>query len=307
MDPSRLVHKGEFIRCGAAPAEDRCLPQPPSAFLLSPHRSLEPAGAAICWHIRLRARPWLRLQLGLSPHIPPEGPSPHHTGPRGTPWVPPLSGLPRAEAAGCWVPPLTILCFCQDSSEAADGAGPWDEEVTKWWGEWSSWSTCSRSCGGGVMSRERHCLRQRYVCPHSTPWPALKGHRGAPTHVLGFRASERKAGGQPAGCGRLEDDRVVGDQLYSSSSVLHKPCFSTAALSNLTLTRSQFLCVGFWPLFPDTFWGLGWQQPAQPCLSNFPFSLPAELARFCSPCHLSGCHLTASPFVPCSCYSPGTD
>uniref|UniRef100_G1MV08 PLAC domain-containing protein n=1 Tax=Meleagris gallopavo TaxID=9103 RepID=G1MV08_MELGA len=47
--------------------------------------------------------------------------------------------------------------------EAADGTGPWDEEVTKWWGEWSSWSTCSRSCGGGVMSRERHCLRQRWV------------------------------------------------------------------------------------------------------------------------------------------------
>uniref|UniRef100_A0A8C0VJ02 ADAMTS-like protein 2 n=1 Tax=Cyanistes caeruleus TaxID=156563 RepID=A0A8C0VJ02_CYACU len=55
-----------------------------------------------------------------------------------------------------------MLCFCQDSSEAADGAGVWDEEVTKWWGEWSSWSTCSRSCGGGVMSRERHCLRQSF-------------------------------------------------------------------------------------------------------------------------------------------------
>uniref|UniRef100_A0A8C3RJ04 PLAC domain-containing protein n=1 Tax=Cyanoderma ruficeps TaxID=181631 RepID=A0A8C3RJ04_9PASS len=51
------------------------------------------------------------------------------------------------------------------SSEAADGAGAWDEEVTKWWGEWSSWSTCSRSCGGGVMSRERHCLRQRLQMP----------------------------------------------------------------------------------------------------------------------------------------------
>ncbi|XP_010084653.1 PREDICTED: ADAMTS-like protein 2, partial [Pterocles gutturalis] len=55
-----------------------------------------------------------------------------------------------------------------DSSEAADGAGPWDEEVTKWWGEWSSWSTCSRSCGGGVMSRERHCLRQRLQMPQGT-------------------------------------------------------------------------------------------------------------------------------------------
>ncbi|NXA73372.1 ATL2 protein, partial [Thryothorus ludovicianus] len=34
-----------------------------------------------------------------------------------------------------------------------------------WWGEWSSWSTCSRSCGGGVMSRERHCLQQRLQMP----------------------------------------------------------------------------------------------------------------------------------------------
>uniref|UniRef100_A0A663M071 PLAC domain-containing protein n=1 Tax=Athene cunicularia TaxID=194338 RepID=A0A663M071_ATHCN len=48
---------------------------------------------------------------------------------------------------------------------SADGAGPWDEEVTKWWGEWSSWSTCSRSCGRGVMSRERHCLQQRLQMP----------------------------------------------------------------------------------------------------------------------------------------------
>ncbi|XP_010132266.1 PREDICTED: ADAMTS-like protein 2, partial [Buceros rhinoceros silvestris] len=56
-----------------------------------------------------------------------------------------------------------------DSSEAAEGAGSWDEEeVTKWWGEWSSWSTCSRSCGGGVMSRERHCLRQRLQTPQGT-------------------------------------------------------------------------------------------------------------------------------------------
>ncbi|XP_047444458.1 ADAMTS-like protein 2 isoform X2 [Mugil cephalus] len=35
------------------------------------------------------------------------------------------------------------------------------DEVFQWWGEWSSWSSCSRSCGGGVRSQERHCLIQR--------------------------------------------------------------------------------------------------------------------------------------------------
>ncbi|XP_029931185.1 ADAMTS-like protein 2 isoform X2 [Myripristis murdjan] len=35
------------------------------------------------------------------------------------------------------------------------------EEVFQWWGEWSNWSSCSRSCGGGVRSQERHCLIQR--------------------------------------------------------------------------------------------------------------------------------------------------
>ncbi|TRY95843.1 hypothetical protein DNTS_021380, partial [Danionella cerebrum] len=35
------------------------------------------------------------------------------------------------------------------------------EVITHWWGEWTKWTACTRTCGGGVMSQERHCLKQR--------------------------------------------------------------------------------------------------------------------------------------------------
>ncbi|XP_035591104.1 ADAMTS-like protein 2 [Oncorhynchus keta] len=35
------------------------------------------------------------------------------------------------------------------------------ESTTYWWGEWAKWTACTRTCGGGVMSQERHCLKQR--------------------------------------------------------------------------------------------------------------------------------------------------
>uniref|UniRef100_A0A672Z045 ADAMTS-like 2 n=1 Tax=Sphaeramia orbicularis TaxID=375764 RepID=A0A672Z045_9TELE len=35
------------------------------------------------------------------------------------------------------------------------------EVTTYWWGEWAKWTACTRTCGGGVQSQERHCLKQR--------------------------------------------------------------------------------------------------------------------------------------------------
>uniref|UniRef100_A0A671PI59 ADAMTS-like protein 2 n=1 Tax=Sinocyclocheilus anshuiensis TaxID=1608454 RepID=A0A671PI59_9TELE len=55
------------------------------------------------------------------------------------------------------------ICLCQDSSEGREDFQRQPDEVAQWWGEWSSWSTCSRTCGGGVRSQERHCLQQRYA------------------------------------------------------------------------------------------------------------------------------------------------
>ncbi|MFT7813519.1 ADAMTS-like protein 2 [Arapaima gigas] len=41
-----------------------------------------------------------------------------------------------------------------------------DSEVTMyWWGEWAKWTACTRTCGGGVMFQERHCLKQRKKAP----------------------------------------------------------------------------------------------------------------------------------------------
>lgn len=32
------------------------------------------------------------------------------------------------------------------------------QRAKPWWGTWSSWSSCSRTCGKGVQFETRHCL-----------------------------------------------------------------------------------------------------------------------------------------------------
>ncbi|XP_053324691.1 ADAMTS-like protein 2 [Spea bombifrons] len=74
------------------------------------------------------------------------------------------------------LPLLFLLSLHPGStSRIKDSSEVWEEDVTEWWGEWSSWSTCTRTCGGGVMSRERHCLRQRLQSFQGTDSNVCKG------------------------------------------------------------------------------------------------------------------------------------
>ncbi|XP_068594661.1 ADAMTS-like protein 2 [Brachionichthys hirsutus] len=49
----------------------------------------------------------------------------------------------------------------QEESVASNSLEEELEVITHWWGEWAKWTACTRTCGGGVMSQERHCLKQR--------------------------------------------------------------------------------------------------------------------------------------------------
>ncbi|XP_078282076.1 ADAMTS-like protein 2 [Rhinoraja longicauda] len=34
------------------------------------------------------------------------------------------------------------------------------DNTAYWWGEWAKWTGCTRTCGGGIKTKERHCLKQ---------------------------------------------------------------------------------------------------------------------------------------------------
>ncbi|XP_053329644.1 ADAMTS-like protein 2 [Spea bombifrons] len=57
---------------------------------------------------------------------------------------------------------LNLTCvLAQDNAQTSNSLEEGASATTFWWGEWTKWTACTRTCGGGVKSQERHCLRQR--------------------------------------------------------------------------------------------------------------------------------------------------
>ncbi|CAI5794033.1 ADAMTS 2 isoform X1 [Podarcis lilfordi] len=53
------------------------------------------------------------------------------------------------------------LVISQENLQASNSLEEGSDITAHWWGEWTKWTACTRTCGGGVKSQERHCLRQR--------------------------------------------------------------------------------------------------------------------------------------------------
>ncbi|XP_005047045.1 PREDICTED: papilin [Ficedula albicollis] len=65
---------------------------------------------------------------------------------------------------------LFLLLMLTTMSPSAFSGHPMKRQVDVW-GSWSEWSKCSRSCGGGVSFRQRHCYSQRTEDPSSCIGP----------------------------------------------------------------------------------------------------------------------------------------
>ncbi|XP_064569860.1 papilin isoform X1 [Zonotrichia leucophrys gambelii] len=65
---------------------------------------------------------------------------------------------------------LFLLLMLATTSPSAFSGGRMKRQLDVW-GSWGEWSKCSRSCGGGVSFRQRHCYSQRTEGPSSCVGP----------------------------------------------------------------------------------------------------------------------------------------
>ncbi|GCB79015.1 hypothetical protein scyTo_0020165, partial [Scyliorhinus torazame] len=59
---------------------------------------------------------------------------------------------------------IAVCQVAQTSNSLEEGL----DNIAYWWGEWTKWTGCTRSCGGGIKTQERHCLKQRRLAVMET-------------------------------------------------------------------------------------------------------------------------------------------
>ncbi|XP_066836761.1 ADAMTS-like protein 2 isoform X5 [Anser cygnoides] len=75
-----------------------------------------------------------------------------------------ISGSAQAQLKGALallVMGNVAFVIAQDMPQTSNSLEEGADVTAYWWGEWTKWTACTRTCGGGVKSQERHCLRQR--------------------------------------------------------------------------------------------------------------------------------------------------
>ncbi|KAG9352449.1 hypothetical protein JZ751_020863, partial [Albula glossodonta] len=97
--------------------------------------------------------------------------------------------MPAAEGTSCghnmWCRRGQCVRFGDHGPRAVNGQ----------WSEWSRWSDCSRSCGGGLMSRERFCNKPRpqyngRFCPGLSRQHQMCNTKACPPNSMDFRAQQ---------------------------------------------------------------------------------------------------------------------
>ncbi|XP_067826123.1 LOW QUALITY PROTEIN: ADAMTS-like protein 2 [Heptranchias perlo] len=59
---------------------------------------------------------------------------------------------------------LALHQVAQTSNSLEEGL----DNTAYWWGEWAKWTGCTRTCGGGIKTQERYCLKQRRIAVMGT-------------------------------------------------------------------------------------------------------------------------------------------
>ncbi|XP_052504603.1 ADAMTS-like protein 2 isoform X2 [Budorcas taxicolor] len=128
-----------------------------------------------------------------------------------------------------------------DNSPTSNSLEVGPDATAYWWGEWTKWTACSRSCGVGVTSQERHCLQQRRLSRAPGTGPARARPRG--TSCAECR-SVRRTGGASARSSASPSTPAYTTGARTSGSLSIRTTTCTSPASRVTCTAPPWTASG---------------------------------------------------------------